>query len=102
DAPSGTAVSLANDLMLENNSYTSWVHSENTTPDTLDNQIAVSSFREDGIPGTHKVSYESEIDLLEIKHTAKNRQGFALGAVIAAEWITDKKGVFTMQDVIKL
>lgn len=102
DAPSGTAVSLANDLMLENNSYTSWVHSENTTPDTLDNQIAVNSFREDGIPGTHKVSYESEIDLLEIKHTAKNRQGFALGAVIAAEWITDKKGVFTMQDVIKL
>ena len=102
DAPSGTAVSLTNDLMLANDNYTSWVHQENTTPNTLDNQIAVTSFREDGVPGTHKVSYESEIDLIEIKHTAKNRQGFALGAVIAAEWIIDKKGVFTMQDVINL
>jgi 4-hydroxy-tetrahydrodipicolinate reductase len=59
------------------------------------------SKREDNIPGTHTVQYNSEIDSLEIKHTAHNRKGFALGAVIAAEWILNKKGVFNMSDVIK-
>ena len=59
------------------------------------------SKREDNIPGTHTVQYNSEIDSIEIKHTAHNRKGFALGAVIAAEWILNKKGVFNMNDVIK-
>ncbi len=59
------------------------------------------SKREDNIPGTHTVQYNSEIDSLEIKHTAHNRKGFALGAVIAAEWILNKKGVFNNSDVIK-
>lgn len=102
DAPSGTAVTLTNDMMLENDNFSSWIHQENTKPSTLDNQIAVTSFREDGVPGTHQISYESDIDLIEIKHTAKNRQGFAMGAVIAAEWIANKKGIYTMQDVINL
>ena len=102
DAPSGTAVSIANDILLENENYSSWIHGENTPPTVNAGQVAVTSLREDGVPGTHTVAYTSEIDTLEIKHTAHNRKGFALGAVIAAEWIQGKKGVYTMQDVIKL
>lgn len=102
DAPSGTAVSLANDMILENKNYSSWTHQKNIKPNPLDKQIAITSYREDGVPGTHKISYKSDIDVIEIKHTAKSRQGFALGAVIAAEWIANKKGVFTMQDVINI
>lgn len=101
DAPSGTAITLANDMMFENDNLTSWLHNENTPPAVKPGQIAVTSFREDGVPGTHKITYSSEIDTIEIKHTAHNREGFALGAVIAAEWLEDKKGIFTMQDVIK-
>ena len=102
DAPSGTAVSLANDMMLENDNFSSWIHNENVKPETSNTQIPVTSFREDGVPGTHQISYESDIDIIDIKHTAKNRQGFALGAVIAAEWLAKKKGIYTMQDVINL
>lgn len=102
DAPSGTAVSIANDMLLENEDYSSWIHNEDTPPDVQNGQVAVTSFREDGVPGTHIVDYRSEIDTIEIKHIAHNRKGFGLGAVIAAEWIIGKKGVFTMQDVIKL
>ena len=102
DAPSGTAVSIANDILVENENYSSWIHGENTPPYLNPGQVAVTSFREDGVPGTHTVAYTSEIDTIEIKHTAHNRKGFALGAVIAAEWIQGKKGVYTMQDVIKL
>ena len=102
DAPSGTAVSIANDMLVENEDYSSWIHNENVAPEVQKGQIAVTSFREDGVPGTHIVDYISEIDTIEIKHIAHNRKGFGLGAVIAAEWIVGKKGVFTMQDVIKL
>ena len=102
DAPSGTAVSIANDMLIENEDYSSWIHNENSAPNVRKGQIAVTSYREDGVPGTHIVDYTSEIDTIEIKHIAHNRQGFGLGAVIAAEWIIGKKGVFTMQDVIKL
>jgi 4-hydroxy-tetrahydrodipicolinate reductase len=102
DAPSGTAVSLANDMILENKNYSSWIHQKNIKPNTLKKQIAVTSYREDGVPGKHKISYKSDIDVIEIIHTAKSRQGFALGAVIAAEWIANKKGIFTMQDVINI
>lgn len=101
DAPSGTAITLANDMMFENDNLTSWLHNENTAPAVMPGQIAVTSFRKEGVPGTHKITYASEIDTIEIKHTAHNREGFALGAVIAAEWLEDKKGIFTMQDVIK-
>ena len=102
DAPSGTAVSLANDLITENNNLSSWVHEENTIPSTQAGQLGVTSFREDGVPGTHSVTYESTIDTIKMTHTAHSREGFALGAVIAAEWLQNKNGVFTMQDVIKL
>lgn len=102
DAPSGTAISLANDIMFENENISSWIHKENVAPETANGQLGVTSFREEGVPGTHAIKYESDIDQIEIKHTAHSRQGFALGAVIAAEWIISKKGIYTMQDVIKL
>lgn len=101
DAPSGTAITIANDLMLENDDITSWIHFENKKEETQDYQLPVISQREPDVPGTHKVIYESDIDKITIEHVAHNRKGFALGAVIAAEWLFDKKGVYTMQDVIK-
>ena len=101
DAPSGTAQSLANDILLENENINSWVHKENTLPETTKSQFGVVSHREDGVPGTHKIEYSSGIDTIEITHTAHSRKGFALGAVIAAEWLINKKGIFTMKDVIK-
>lgn len=102
DAPSGTAVSLANDILFENKNISSWVHNEKVAPIVQSDQLAVTSQRISGVPGTHVVSYESEIDKIELKHTAHNRKGFALGSVIAAEWLAGKKGIYTMQDVIKL
>lgn len=96
DAPSGTAISLANGI-IENTNYTAWTLD---TPDT--NQIHIDAKRIDSVPGTHSVFYDSAIDQIEIKHTAHNREGFALGAVVAAEWIQNKKGIFSMKDVLNL
>jgi len=101
DAPSGTAITLANDMMFSNENLTSWVHQENEPPHANPGQIALTSYRKEGVPGTHVIEYNSEIDSIEIKHTAHNRTGFALGSIIAAEWLLGKQGVFTMQDVIK-
>lgn len=96
DAPSGTAISLAEDIVA-NSSYTAWqLNAE------LENVIPVYSKREGEIPGIHTVTYDSHIDKLEIKHTAHNREGFALGAVVAAEWLVGKSGVYTMKDVLNL
>jgi 4-hydroxy-tetrahydrodipicolinate reductase len=96
DAPSGTALSLAKGV-IENSSYTNWTL-EN--PDA--NQIHIEAKRIGNVPGTHTVTYNSTVDAIEIKHTAHNREGFALGAVIAAEWLAGKHGVFTMKDVLNL
>ena len=95
DAPSGTAISLAQQI-VSNSRKTGWQldHAE-------ENEIPITAKREENVPGTHTVSYNSEIDSIEIKHTAHSREGFALGAIIAAEWIRDKKGVFSMKDVLK-
>lgn len=101
DAPSGTATSLANDILSENKNINSWIHNENKSPITTNSQMGVVSKRIEGVPGTHEVRYTSEIDTIEIKHTAHNRKGFALGAVLAAEWLIGKTGTYTMQDVIK-
>lgn len=96
DAPSGTAIFLANDI-ISNSGYKNW---------TMDNpnsdEIKIEAKRIVDVPGTHVVNYNSEVDAIEIKHTAHNREGFALGAVVAAEWIADKKGVFTMKDVLNI
>lgn len=96
DAPSGTAISLAKGI-IGNSSFTDW---------TLDKpkatEIHIETKRIGTVPGTHTVTYNSAVDAIEIKHTAHNREGFALGAVIAAEWIVGKHGVFTMKDVLNL
>lgn len=102
DAPSGTAVTLANEIMMHHENANSWTHSRESKPETSEGQIAVTSFRKPNVPGTHEIRYTSEIDEIEIKHTAFNRKGFALGAILAAEWLANKKGIYTMQDIIKL
>ena len=96
DAPSGTAISLAEGI-IEHSSYSNWTMDADNTED-----IHISSKRIDDVPGTHTISYESEVDTIDIKHTAHSRKGFALGAVIAAEYIVDKKGVFDMKDVLNI
>ena len=96
DAPSGTAISLAEGI-IENSNYSNW-----TLDNPLTNEIHIDAKRIENIPGTHSIFYDSTVDQIEIKHTAHNREGFALGAVIAAEWLADKKGVFTMKDVLNL
>ena len=96
DAPSGTAISLAKGV-IENSNYTNW-----TLEDAKNNDIHIEAIRTENVPGTHTVTYNSTVDSIEIKHTAHNRDGFALGAVIAAEWIVGKQGVFTMKDVLDL
>ena len=95
DKPSGTAITIAEDI-ISNSKYLSWTFEKNNT-----SEIEIESLRKANVPGTHSVTYSSEIDSIEIKHSAHNRKGFALGAVVAAEWIIDKKGVFNMSDVIK-
>ncbi len=97
DAPSGTAISLAEGIFKNNSKYDSWKLEE-----TQERHLGIFAIREDEVPGTHSVFYKSEVDEIEIKHAAFNRNGFALGAVVAAEWIKDKKGNFTMKDVLGL
>lgn len=97
DAPSGTAISLAEGIIKNNNKFDAWKLEE-----TQDKNLGIFAIRENEVPGTHSVYYRSEVDEIEIKHTAYNRNGFALGAVVAAEWIKDKKGNFTMKDVLGL
>ncbi|MFZ5555015.1 MAG: 4-hydroxy-tetrahydrodipicolinate reductase [Bacteroidota bacterium] len=98
DAPSGTAITIAEGIMEKLERKDKWVNEK----DNVDNHLNIFSHRIDNIPGTHVVKYTSPIDDIEIKHTAHNRKGFAMGAVVAAEWIAGKKGVFTMKDVLKL
>ena len=97
DAPSGTAITLAEGI-IENSSKENWVLGTNTSEEN----IAIAAQRIPEVPGTHTVLYASEIDSIEIKHTAHSRQGFALGAVVAAEWILGKTGVFSMKDVLNI
>lgn len=98
DAPSGTAITLAEGIIENSEVKTNWV--KETT--SLDNELVIKSQRIEDVPGTHEVVYDSEIDTIKIEHIAKNRKGFALGAVLAAEFIYDKQGVYSMQDVIAI
>ena len=97
DAPSGTAITLAEDAIKESE-YTGWSLGKSLDP----KQIGIEAKRIENIPGTHSVSYDSKIESIEIKHIAKNREGFGLGAVIAAEWLFGKTGVFSMKDVLNI
>ncbi|UII75286.1 4-hydroxy-tetrahydrodipicolinate reductase [Flagellimonas sp. HMM57] len=96
DAPSGTAITLAEGI-LAHTPYKNWQLDK-----AEKNVIPITSKREGNVPGTHTITYESNVDTVEIKHTAHNREGFALGAVIAAEWIQGRTGVFSMKDVLNL
>lgn len=97
DAPSGTAVTLAQGILKENTAFQNWHLGTEEKSDS----IPVEALRISGVPGTHVVRYDSEIDTIEISHTAHSRDGFALGAVLAAEFLAGKKGVFSMQDVLQ-
>jgi len=97
DAPSGTAITLAEGIIENNSAYNDWTYPEEPSPQG----IVINSFRIDPAPGTHTVKYQSAIDDIEIKHTAHSREGFAFGAVLVAEWLPGKKGVLTMNDFLK-
>lgn len=101
DAPSGTAISLAEGTISNIDRYSSWFLTDDKETIPVD-ELPISSLRIDPYPGTHSVRYTSLIDEIEIKHTAHTRHGFALGAVVAAEWIKDKKGFYSMADVLGL
>ncbi|MCH2194900.1 4-hydroxy-tetrahydrodipicolinate reductase [Kordia sp.] len=97
DAPSGTAITLAEGIIQHTN-YNDW--KLDTTEN--ENEIPIVAKRITEVPGTHEITYASAIDTISIKHEAHNRQGFALGAVVAAEWIQGKTGVFSMKDVLNI
>ena len=97
DAPSGTAITLANAIIEEHTEYNKW-----TLDSKSPNSLPITAKRIENVPGTHSIEYKSNVDTIEIKHTAHSRDGFALGAVIAAEWIIGKAGVFTMKDVLNI
>jgi 4-hydroxy-tetrahydrodipicolinate reductase len=99
DAPSGTAVALAEEILHARNDMSCWVLSEQ---EGRDGELPIQAIRREGVTGTHVVDYRSPVDSIEIRHTAFNRQGFAEGALMAANWVAGKKGVFTMKDMLNL
>ena len=98
DAPSGTAISLAEDIIESLPTIDSWVNDKSPA----NNEMNIKSERVGQVPGIHTVKYESEIDFIEITHSAKSRTGFAFGAVLAAEYCLENKGILTMKDLLKL
>ncbi|MCK9202824.1 MAG: 4-hydroxy-tetrahydrodipicolinate reductase [Bacteroidales bacterium] len=96
DAPSGTAIVLANDIIRYSERKDKWVNEAVENPE----ELGIKSYRTDNVPGTHLVRYESEDDSIEIVHTAKSRRGFAVGAILAAEWVLGKKGFFELKDLL--
>lgn len=97
DAPSGTAIVLANDIIQNMEHLDAWSKEKST-----DKELEIRSLREENVPGTHIITYESSFDQIQIQHTAKSRKGFALGAILAAEWLHDKKGFYEMKDLLSL
>ncbi len=104
DAPSGTAITLADGLIANSEDFDHWYLKEYpfNQKDDRPKGFPIISKREGKVPGTHIVSYESAIDTIEIKHEAKGREGFASGAILAAAWLLDKQGVFGMKDLLQL
>ncbi len=96
DSPSGTAITLAEAIIQECDRYDSWALGEDG-----DSKIGITSVRIGEVPGTHKITWNSEIDSIKIEHIAHSRKGFALGAVLAAEWIKGRRGVFGMSDLLR-
>lgn len=96
DAPSGTALTLAEGVLAEMPRYSTWVLGAASE----ESELPIVALREGEVPGTHSVKYSSGLDDLEIIHTAHSREGFALGAVVAAEWLVGKRGIFSMDDLL--
>lgn len=106
DAPSGTAITIAEGIIDNLEAKSEWKNVLTDGQDVVgdvvkNNQLLIESLRVENVPGTHTVMYDSEVDSIEIKHTAHNRNGFALGAVLAAEWLQGKKGFYTAQDMFR-
>jgi 4-hydroxy-tetrahydrodipicolinate reductase len=105
DAPSGTAITIAEGIIENLDTKKDWVNVLTADGDDpadgniKNDQLLIESFRINSVPGTHTVIYDSEVDMIEFKHTAHNRNGFALGAVLAAEWVHDKKGFFSVEEM---
>ncbi|MEO6849937.1 MAG: 4-hydroxy-tetrahydrodipicolinate reductase [Mucilaginibacter sp.] len=105
DSPSGTAITIAEGIIENSDTKKDWVNvlaagDNETAEDNIKNdQLLIESFRMENVPGTHTVIYDSEVDTIEFKHTAHNRNGFAFGAVLAAEWVHDKKGFFSVEEM---
>lgn len=97
DAPSGTAISLAESIIREHERISYWVNHAAVES----SQLGIISIREDDVPGIHQVVYDSDVDKIELIHTAKNRKGFALGAVLAAEWLLGRKGFFEVKEMFQ-
>jgi 4-hydroxy-tetrahydrodipicolinate reductase len=97
DAPSGTAITLANDIIAANSRFTKF-----SEADPGPGEIVIKSIREGNVPGTHTITWNSEIDQITIMHEAKGRRGLAAGAMMAAEWVQNKTGVFTMKDILSI
>ncbi len=102
DAPSGTAAKIAEDMIKQLERLNNRIDYIGDTAQVNPGELPVQSHRENGVTGTHIVSYDSSIDTIEIKHTAHNRSGFVLGAIDAAKWLIGKKGVFTMKDYLNI
>jgi 4-hydroxy-tetrahydrodipicolinate reductase len=98
DAPSGTAISLAEGILANLKRKNGWSGDEKENP----SKINIRSLREGKVPGTHSIKYRSDSDEIELKHEAFDRKGFAIGAVMVAEWISGKRGVFSMKDFLDL
>ncbi len=99
DAPSGTAITLAEGIMKQNPHYQRWNQTGQGAPG--EDSLPITSLRMDEVPGTHEVLYQSAIDDISIRHVAHNRNGFALGALLAAEFIKDRRGVYGMKDLLQ-
>ncbi|RYU86858.1 4-hydroxy-tetrahydrodipicolinate reductase [Mucilaginibacter terrigena] len=104
DSPSGTAITIAEGILDNLDAKKDWknvvISDDKADDDTIAaDELLIESLRIENVPGTHTVIYDSEIDTIEFKHTAHNRNGFALGAVLAAEWIADKKGFYSVEDM---
>ena len=97
DAPSGTAITLAEDILANKPKLDGWILDK-----TENDKLTINAKRIADVPGTHNVTYKSDIDTITIQHEAHSRKGFALGAVVAAEWLINKTGVFTMKDVLNI
>lgn len=97
DTPSGTAITLAEGIIKNDPRYSEW-----SLAAKQEHQLPIEALREPDVPGTHTVTYNSPIDTLEIRHEAHSREGFALGAVVAAEWLAGKSGIFSMNDVLNI